>query len=74
MPLGNQHCLMRRENEWDVGILQGTLTVNASRGVILDAEVDVLRYAKTKAAGLGEVALDELVFFHFQAGLLWARK
>jgi len=69
MPLGNQHCLMRRENEWDVGILQGTLTVNASRGVILDAEVDVLRYAKTKAAGLGEVALDELVFFHFQAGL-----
>jgi len=34
----------------------------------------VLRDAETKATGLREVALDKLVLFHLQAGLLLARK
>ena len=41
-----------------------SLTIDASRGVVLDAEVNVLRYAETKATGLGEVALDKLVLFN----------
>ena len=49
-----------------------SLTIDASRGVVLDAEVNVLRYAETKATGLGEVALDKLVLFNLQARLLLA--
>ena len=41
-----------------------SLTIDASRGVVLDAKVNVLRYAETKATCLGEVALDKLVLFN----------
>ena len=46
------------------------LTVNACRGVVLDAQVNVLGDAKPEVAGLGEVAADELVLLDLQAGLL----
>ena len=51
----------------DIIVDDGTnhsLTIDASRGVVLDAKVNVLRYAETKATGLGEVALDKLVLFN----------
>merc|ERR1739848_607726 len=40
--------------------------VNASAGVVLDAQVDVLADAETEAAVFGEHTLPQLVLLHFQ--------
>merc|ERR1712113_682102 len=43
--------------------------VNADRRVVLDAQVDVLGDTETEVAGLGEVALAELVLLDLKATL-----
>ena len=43
--------------------------VNADRRVVLDAQVDVLGDTETEVAGLGEVALAELVLLDLEATL-----
>lgn len=43
--------------------------VDTDRGVILDAEIDVLRDTEAEVAGLGEVALAQLVLLDLEATL-----
>jgi len=43
--------------------------VNTDTGVVLDAEIDVLGDTETEVAGLGEVALAELVLLDLEATL-----
>ena len=43
--------------------------VDTDSGVVLDAEIDVLADAEAEVAGLGEVALAELVFLDLEATL-----
>ena len=44
-------------------------TVDTDRGVVLDAEIDVLADTEAEVAGLTEVALAELVFLDLEATL-----
>jgi hypothetical protein len=43
--------------------------VNTDRGVVLDTEIDVLADTEAEVAGLGEVALAELVLLDLEATL-----
>lgn len=43
--------------------------VDTDRGVVLDAEIDVLADAEAEVAGLGEVALAELILLDLEATL-----
>jgi hypothetical protein len=44
-------------------------SVNSDRWVVLDTEINVLADTETEVAGLGEVALAELVFLDLQSTL-----
>ena len=44
-------------------------TVDTNRGVVLDAEIDVLADTESEVAGLAEVALAELVLLDLEATL-----